>query len=105
MSQHWTSTLGLVQRAGALVTGEELVIKAIQSNKAKLVIVASDASAGTLKKMTDKTTFYHVRLAVVSDRETLGHALGKHERVSIAIMDQGFATSIMNRIQKELDGQ
>ncbi|GJM71412.1 hypothetical protein HMSSN036_36280 [Paenibacillus macerans] len=41
------SGLGLAMRAGKLVTGDEVVLKAIRSAEAKLVIVAGDASANT----------------------------------------------------------
>ena len=46
--------LGLAQRAGKLVTGEELVTKEIQAQKAKYVFVASDAGKHTLKKLQDR---------------------------------------------------
>lgn len=42
--------LGLAMRAGKLVTGEELTIGDIRSNKAKFVFVAGDASENTRKK-------------------------------------------------------
>ena len=35
--------LGLAKRAGKVITGEELVVKAIQNGKASLVFVAHDA--------------------------------------------------------------
>ena len=42
--------LGLALRAGRLISGEELTIRSIQKNEAKLVIVASDASENTRVK-------------------------------------------------------
>ena len=102
MKGNWLSTLGLALRAGKLITGEEQVVKAIQSGQAKLVIVAADASDGTLKKMKDKTSFYKVPLKITSDRSALGQAIGKGERVSLAVMDQGFASSIRNRIENSV---
>lgn len=42
--------LGLAMRARKLITGEELVVKAIRQGQVKLVILASDASANTRKK-------------------------------------------------------
>ncbi|NOS34925.1 50S ribosomal protein L7, partial [Acinetobacter baumannii] len=42
--------LGLARRASRLVTGDNLVLGAIRSREAKLVYVANDASANTLKK-------------------------------------------------------
>lgn len=42
--------LGLAARARKIVSGEEQVIKEVRSNGAKLVILATDASANTRKK-------------------------------------------------------
>ena len=39
------SRLGLAMRAGKVVTGDEIVLKAIRSSEAKLVMLAADASA------------------------------------------------------------
>ena len=91
MNSRTLSLLGLIQRAGQLITGEETVIRAIQTNKAKHVIIASDASDATMKKVTDKCTFYDVPWTVFVDRGAIGRAIGKHERVTLAIMDEGFA--------------
>lgn len=46
--------LGLAARARKTISGEELVVKEIRSGKAKLVFLASDASANTSKKIQDK---------------------------------------------------
>ncbi|GEL06698.1 YlxQ family RNA-binding protein [Salisediminibacterium halotolerans] len=85
------SFLGLIQRAGKLATGEETVIKAIQAQTAKHVIIASDASASTRKKVTDKCTFYQIPWTILTDRATIGRAIGKEARVTLAILDEGFA--------------
>lgn len=54
------SYVGLATRAGKLVSGDEIVLKAIRSSEAKMVIVAADASANTLKNSVtsaNRTTF------------------------------------------------
>jgi len=86
--------LGLAARARKVISGEELVIKEIRSGKAKLVLLASDASANTAKKIKDKCTYYNVEYRVFGDRYDLGHATGKETRVSLAIMDAGFAKKL-----------
>ena len=55
--------LGLAARARKTISGEELVIKEIRNGKAKLVFLASDASANTTKKIQDKCTLITLRLA------------------------------------------
>ena len=42
--QQVANLLGLAQRAGRIISGEELVVKAIQEGKAKLVFLAHDAA-------------------------------------------------------------
>ena len=42
--------LGLAQRAGKLISGEELVIKVTRKKKAKLVFLANDAASNLTKK-------------------------------------------------------
>lgn len=87
--------LGLAQRAGKLVSGEETVLQTIQKRKAHLVLLASDASANTAKKFTDKCRFYHIPLNQDYERQALGQAIGKKERVIIAVTDKGFADALL----------
>lgn len=82
--------LGLAQRAGKLVTGEELVTKEIQAQKAKYVFVASDAGKNTLKKLQDKSRYYEIPLSEAFTSLELTQALGK-PRKAIAVVDHGFA--------------
>jgi len=92
--------LGLATRARKVVTGEELVIKEIQKGNAKLVILASDASQNSRKKIQDKCTHYNVEFHSFSDRYELGHAIGKEKRVVIAITDQGFAKKLSSLLNE-----
>lgn len=78
-------------RAGKLAAGEEAVLKAIRSGEAKLLVVASDISEGSLKKYKDKCNTYHVPLMFAGSRSELGGSIGKAERVAIAVCDAGFA--------------
>lgn len=83
--------LGMATRARMIITGEELVIREVRTGKAHLVILSDDASANTVKKITDKCTFFNVEKHVFGSREELGHAIGKESRVVLAITDAGFA--------------
>ena len=82
--------LGLAQRAGKIISGEELTIKAIQQHKAHLVFVASDASPNLDKKITDKTTYYKIERSTAFTSLELSIALGK-SRKTVAVCDAGFA--------------
>ncbi len=86
--------IGLAYRARKCSLGEETIVKDIQQNRAKLVLLANDIGAQTKKKLTDKCKTYDIPFAIVDDRETLSKAIGKTQRVAIAILDAGFATKI-----------
>lgn len=94
MNEQWISFLGLANRARKLISGEELVVREVRKQKAKLVLLASDASENTKKKVTDKCSYYNVSVRMVSDRYTLGQAIGKDARVVVAVMDEGFAKKL-----------
>ena len=96
--EQWQSFLGLANRARKVISGEELVINEVRKNKAKLVLVSADASANTIKKVSDKCSFYKVPLKHVRDRYALGQAIGKDARVVVAIVDEGFAKKMMTML-------
>lgn len=95
-SNQWMSLLGLANRARKIISGEELSVKEIRSGRAKLVLLSADASANTMKKITDKCRSYEVPLKLVEDRYILGQAIGKEARVVVAVMDDGFAKKLVS---------
>ena len=92
--------LGLAMRAGKVVMGDSAVLDAIRSGEAKLVLLATDASANASKKYSDKCSFYQTPLLAMGTRAELGSAIGKQERVVVAIMDTGFAELIARSEEK-----
>lgn len=94
------SLTGLAVRAGKVVSGEFAVENAIKEGKAFLVIVTEDASDNTKKKFVDKSAYYHVPIAVFGTKETLGHAIGKEMRASLAVTDKGFAENILKHLKQ-----
>ena len=92
------SMIGLSYKAGLLKSGEASVENAIKSNEACLVIVAEDASDNTRKKFTDMCKFRNVPIVFFSTKEELGHAIGKEERASLAVLDDNFAIGIRDKM-------
>ena len=90
-NNNWYNNLGLAMRAGKLTAGDSNVLDAIRSGEAKLVLIASDASDNARKKYTDKCSHYQIPLLLCGSREELGAAIGKEERVVLAVTDAGFA--------------
>ena len=92
------SLLGLAQKAGKARSGEFAVEKSISSLKAHLVVIAEDASENTKKQYRDKCAFYEVPAIEFGTKEALGRAIGKEERASVAIEDEGFAATLLRKI-------
>lgn len=88
--------VGLAYRARRCSTGKHTIVKDIQNKRAKLLLIASDISAQTKKKYVDKCQTNDIPYVEVADRNTLGNAMGKHERVAVAILDDGFAKRILS---------
>ena len=95
------SLIGLATKAGKTVSGEFSTEKSVKTGKGLLVIVAEDATENTKKKFRNMCSFYEVPLYILSDKETLGHSMGKEFRASLAVQDWNFAQAIM----KALDGE
>ena len=75
------SLIGLAMKAGRCASGEMMTESETKSGRAHLVIIASDAS----------------------DKDTLGHAMGKEFRASLAILDEGFADGILKELKDRED--
>lgn len=90
--------IGLAQRAGKVVSGEFMTENAIKDGSAALVIIASDVSDNTRKKFTNSCSYYEVPLREYSDKESLGHGIGKEFRASLAVTDEGLAQAILKKM-------
>lgn len=93
------SLLGLCQRAGKLVSGEFGCESAIKNNKAKLLLLAEDASENTKKKFQNSAAYYHIPICILGSKERIGSALGKESRAILAITEEGFANSILKKMK------
>ncbi len=87
--QQVLNLLGLAQRAGRLISGEELVVDAIRKGQAKLVFLAQDAGPNLTKKITDKSKTYQVEVVTAFSTLELSIAVGKSRKV-LAVTDAGF---------------
>ncbi|NLM39002.1 MAG: 50S ribosomal protein L7ae [Firmicutes bacterium] len=95
------SLLGLAQRAGKLVSGEDAVEAAIRRDKVHLLIIAADASGNTQTKFENMAKYRDIDFAVWGEKEQLGMAIGKARRAIIGVTDRGFAKAIHSRLAVE----
>ena len=93
--------IGLATKAGKVASGEFCTEKEVKSGRAYLVIVADDASDNTKKKFQNMCNFYKVPIYFFEDKDTLGHAMGKEFRASLAVTDAGFAKGIRKHLDTE----
>lgn len=97
------SLIGIATKAGKTASGEFCTEKEVKSGRAALVIVAGDASENTKKKFQNMCDFYEVPIYFYKDKDTLGHAMGKEFRASLAVLDEGFAKGIRKHMDTEDD--
>lgn len=100
--------LGLAVKAGRAIIGVPLICDALKKGasgkKPCLVLLASDASANSEKRMRDRTAFYGVPCrALCIDSEALALAVGKREAAvaAVAVTDEGLAKAIMQPLDNE----
>ncbi|MBF7103895.1 ribosomal L7Ae/L30e/S12e/Gadd45 family protein [Pediococcus pentosaceus] len=91
--------LGLMRRSGNLVTGQELVLSSIRSQKAKFVLVTEDIGESSKKKIIDKCHFYEVPFTILETKEDLSKAIGQ-ERSVVATENNGFAKGLLKKINE-----
>ncbi len=93
------SMLGIAAKSGKVVSGEFSTEKAVKTGKAFLVIVAGDSSDNTKKHFSDMTDFYEVPIYFYSDKVSLGNAIGKEFRASLAVTDENLANAVIKKLQ------
>ena len=94
------SLAGLAMKAGKVASGEFATEKAVKSGLARVVLVAGDASDNTKKMFANMCDYYKVPLYYYGDKETLGAAIGRQYRASLALTDEGFAEAVTKEIEK-----
>ena len=97
--QKIVSLLSMAQRANKIVSGGFAVEKELAGKKAKLLIVAEDASEETKKSYTNMALRYKIPMYHVLTKEELGECLGKNFRASAVLLDAGFSKALKKLIK------
>lgn len=100
MKSDISSWLGLAQRSGNLITGEDTCQFYIKKNAVKLIIIPEDASSQTQKKFQDIARHRNIPFVIYGRRDILSQAIGKSNRTVYAIKDQAFAKKILSLIEE-----
>lgn len=100
MAERHLALLGLAQKAGKIAAGDMAVQEALARKRAKLLIVAADASDGTKENFRCLARRYQIEYRECANKLILGASIGKGPRAVIAVLDQGFAASISRALQQ-----
>lgn len=99
MKSRVLNMLGIANKAGKVISGEESVINGLQKGKLKMVFVASDASEATTDSISRKCFYYHVEYVNAFASDELSKAIGK-ERKIIGITDEGICNAIRKLMEE-----
>lgn len=94
--------LGIAQRAGKIVSGENTLINKGNFQKYTLLIIANDASQAVKKKFINKAINNNIHYLLFGNKENLGKAIGKSPRTVLALTDRNLAQKIMELIGGEV---
>ncbi|MBD3948866.1 ribosomal L7Ae/L30e/S12e/Gadd45 family protein [Tuanshanicoccus lijuaniae] len=86
--------LGLAMRARQLVSGDELVEKAVKNGSVKLVVCAKDASVATLERYSGFCQRNNIPLNTEFTRDEISHAVGK-SRTIVGLTNHGMIKTFL----------
>ena len=91
--------LGLAHKAGRVEIGEEPVGSAARAKKARIILVASDAATGSVRRaMSFANTGSCLCLVIPATKNELGLALGRTSCAMAAVTDIGFADAVAKKL-------
>ncbi|MBF0781085.1 MULTISPECIES: ribosomal L7Ae/L30e/S12e/Gadd45 family protein [unclassified Granulicatella] len=90
--QKQLNLLGLATKAGKLSSGEGKVLDDVRKGKVTLVIIATDCSPATKKKIADKCQHYRVPFIEQFTTMEISFSIGK-KRSILGFLDKGFSSS------------
>ena len=102
LGQRCLNYLGLVNRAGLLVSGFEKVRALLKADKCRAVITAKDAAEDGRRKIFSGTgnVLDKLRMIDMFTREELGQTLGLSNAVHVALLPGGMTESFLNEFSR-----
>ena len=98
MDNLYLNTIRICIKANKYSFGETMLFD-VRSNKAKVVIIATDAGAASSKKVIDKCNYFNVRYYTMLTKNDLV-ALFKKNISSYAITDENLAKKFIENMNK-----
>lgn len=88
------SFLGLARKAGALTVGSSLSLAAVKDKKAKVLIVATDASENTRAECEKAKGLKNLTVLSLFTKEELGSIVAKEEISVVAVTKKDFSDNV-----------
>lgn len=102
MTDKLLNFLGLCRRAGKLTMGNDMVIEDVVKGNSHLVMVASDISKNTEKKILLNCHRCNTKVLKINrTKDEMSYAIGKFSTV-VSVTDQGFAKKFVELITNEM---
>lgn len=101
MNSKLKSMFSLCKKSGNMLSGDVQVSQAISGKKAKLLIIAADASDNTKKNFESKAKYYNVEYFIFGDRDEMSGLIGSNNKTTFCITDENFANKIKELILLE----
>lgn len=101
MNNKLKSMFSLCKKSGNMLSGDVQVSQAISGKKAKLLIIANNASDNTKKNFEDKAKYYKVEYFIFGDRDEMSQLIGLNNKTVFCIIDENFANKIKELILAE----
>ncbi len=95
------SMLGLAKKAGKLLSGTDKVICGLRSREVLYVLLASDISENTRRRLNNSCSYYKTEYGETGfNMDTLSHFVGQMSQTSaVAITNRSFADAIKKIIE------
>ncbi len=99
MMERILSMIGLAKKAGFVEIGEEPVGSAARAKHARVILVAGDAAASSVRRAYSFAQSGNcLCLTIDAAKDALGSALGRTSVAMVAVTDIGFAESIVKKL-------
>lgn len=89
--------IGLAMKAGKIVIGDGVILKAIQLSQVYLLLVATDASNRTKRTVSSRARANNIPLIELANKSLLGSRMGKRQIAVAAVIDRSLAQAIQNK--------
>lgn len=90
--------LGFAQKAGKIISGDDMVITGMKKKQVFFVVLAQDASEYVKKEVLHYIEKYQVPYVMGFDKADLGLAIGKSPRAVLGITDKNFAVGMQKNV-------